>query len=168
MATHDEIRAAAERDRNRTCGSRRSCRSRRRAFGYPVTLKLECFQHTGSFKARGAFNRLLSSPVPEAGVIAASGGNHGLAVAYAARDLGIRAEIFVPEIASPVKVERLRRYGAIVTQVGIRYSEALAASAIRAAETGALVVHAYDQPRCKPVRAPSRTNWTTSGPVWTR
>jgi threonine dehydratase len=116
------------------------------AFGVPVMLKLECFQHTGSFKPRGAFNRLRCAAVPASGVIAASGGNHGLAVAYAARELGLRAEIFVPEIASPVKVERLRTYGAIVTQTGSRYAEALAASTIRAAETGALVVHAYDQP----------------------
>lgn len=145
MATHDEVRAATERVEPHVRVTP-VMQIEAGAFGYPVTLKLECFQHTGSFKARGAFNRLLSSPVPAAGVIAASGGNHGLAVAYAARDLGIRAEIFVPEIASPVKVERLRRYGAIVTQVGSRYSEALTASAIRAAETGALVAHAYDQP----------------------
>jgi threonine dehydratase len=118
------------------------------AFGLPgrLLLKLEFAQHSGSFKPRGAFNRLLSAAVPAAGVIAASGGNHGAAVAFAARRLGHRAEIFVPEIAAPVKVERLRRYGARVTVVGASYADALAASAARAAETGALVVHAYDQP----------------------
>lgn len=118
------------------------------AFGLsvPLVLKLESLQHAGSFKSRGAFNRMLSAAVPPAGVIAASGGNHGVAVAYAARQLGHAAEIFVPETASPVKVERLRHHGARVTQVGARYAEALAASAERARETGALVVHAYDQP----------------------
>lgn len=110
-----------------------------------IILKLEQFQHSGSFKPRGAFNRILSHRVPLAGVIAASGGNHGAAVAYAARQLGYRAEIFVPKISSPIKVERLRSYGAQVTIVGANYAEALAASQVRATETGALVVHAYDQ-----------------------
>lgn len=112
----------------------------------PVTLKLECLQHTGSFKARGAFNRLLSNEVPTAGVIAASGGNHGVAVAYAAQVLGHRADIFVPEISAPVKVQRLRDYGAHVNIVGANYAEALTASEARVRDTGALVVHAYDQP----------------------
>jgi threonine dehydratase len=145
VATRDEIRAAADRIRPyvRTTPL---LPLEAAAFGVPVTLKLECTQHTGSFKARGAFNRLLSAPVPDAGVIAASGGNHGLAVAYAARELGLHAEIFVPEIASPVKVARLRSLDATVIQTGSRYGEALAASAVRAAETGAMVVHAYDQP----------------------
>lgn len=112
---------------------------------FPITLKLECLQHTGTFKARGAFNRLLSSNVPAAGVNAASGGNHGVAVAYAARTLGHKAEIFVPEISAPVKVQRLRDYAAEVNIVGANYAEALAASEARVAQTGALVVHAYDQ-----------------------
>lgn len=118
------------------------------AFGVPgqLTLKLELLQHTGSFKPRGAFNRILSSQVPPSGVIAASGGNHGLATAFAARSLGHRAEIFVPEISSPVKIARLRSYGAAVNVVGSAYAEALAASETRVKETGALVVHAYDQP----------------------
>lgn len=111
-----------------------------------IVLKLEHLQHTGSFKPRGATNRLLSGEVGEAGAIAASGGNHGAAVAYAARTLGHTAEIFVPEISSPVKLERLRDYGAKVKVVGKNYAVALAASRERAAETGALVVHAYDQP----------------------
>jgi threonine dehydratase len=119
-----------------------------RAFGSPalLTLKLELMQHTGSFKPRGAFNRILSAQVPEAGVIAASGGNHGAAVAYAARQLGHVAEIFVPEPTPDIKVDRLRRYGAQVVLAGANYAEALAASRARAGETGALEVHAYDHP----------------------
>jgi threonine dehydratase len=111
-----------------------------------IVLKFEQLQHTASFKPRGAFNRILSNQVPEAGVIAASGGNHGIAVAYAARRLGHRAEIFVPKVCSPVKIERLRDYGAQVSIMGANYAEALEASQARAAQTGALVVHAYDQP----------------------
>lgn len=111
-----------------------------------LVLKLELLQHAGSFKPRGAFNRILSHPVPPAGVIAASGGNHGAAVAYAAQRLGLRAEIYVPAECPPIKVARLRGYGAEVTQIGANYGEALLASQARAAETGALVVHAYDQP----------------------
>ena len=100
-----------------------------RAFGSPaqLTLKLELLQHTGSFKPRGAFNRILCSTVPDAGVIAASGGNHGAAVAYAARQLGCVAEIFVPEPTPDVKVERLRRYGARVMLTGANYAEAYSA-----------------------------------------
>jgi threonine dehydratase len=111
-----------------------------------IFLKLEFMQHSGSFKPRGAFNFLLSHKVPEAGVIAASGGNHGAAVAYAAQQLGHRAEIFVPTISPPKKLERLRQYGAQVHVVGNNYSEALAASKERQAITGALAVHAYDDP----------------------
>lgn len=111
-----------------------------------LALKLEHLQHTGSFKPRGATNRLLSAEVPGSGVVAASGGNHGAAVAYAARALGYGAEIFVPEISSPVKVRRLEGYGAKLTIAGKNYAEALAASRERADESGALVVHAYDQP----------------------
>jgi len=114
------------------------------SLGFPVTLKLELLQHAGSFKPRGAFNRLLSSAIPDAGVVAASGGNHGAAVAYAARSLGVTAEIFVPERTPPAKVARIASYGARVTQQGETYAEALAASRARQAETGALEVHAYD------------------------
>ncbi len=119
------------------------------AFGVEarLTLKLELLQHSGSFKARGAFNRILSArTIPASGVIAASGGNHGAAVAYAARRLGYRAEIFVPEVCPPTKVARLRAYGAEVTQVGAVYEEAFTACQARAAATGALLVHAYNQP----------------------
>jgi threonine dehydratase len=120
-----------------------------RAFGLDATifLKLEMLQHTGSFKPRGAFNCILSSRVPPAGVIAASGGNHGAAVAYAAQKLGHRAEIFVPTISPANKVDRLRRYGAQVCVTGRDYAEALAASQERAAQTGALPIHAYDDAR---------------------
>jgi threonine dehydratase len=111
-----------------------------------VTLKLELLQHSGSFKARGAFNQLLSVELPPAGVIAASGGNHGLAVAYAARSLALRAEVFVPESSSPVKVARLRELGAEVHVTGHFYADALAASIERQAQTGAFAVHAYDAP----------------------
>ncbi|MFO1319210.1 MAG: threonine/serine dehydratase [Burkholderiales bacterium] len=110
-----------------------------------VVLKLECLQHAGSFKPRGAFNRILSSPVPAAGVIAASGGNHGLAVAYAARELGITAEIFVPETTPAIKLARLDALGAAVHRVGREYAEAALACGERQRETGALMVHAYDQ-----------------------
>ena len=110
-----------------------------------VVLKLECLQHAGSFKPRGAFNRVLAAArVPDAGLIAASGGNHGAAVAYVARELGLRAEIFVPEIVAPAKLARLADYGAQVRIGGARYADALAASQARALDTGALAVHAYD------------------------
>ncbi|GEP59344.1 threonine/serine dehydratase [Reyranella soli] len=112
----------------------------------PMALKLESLQVSGTFKGRGAFHKLLASTVPPAGVIAASGGNHGVAVAYAARALGHKAEIFVPTISSPAKVARLKSYGAVVHQVGAVYAEARAASDKRAAETGALVVQAYEDP----------------------
>ncbi|MEU8268399.1 threonine/serine dehydratase [Sphaerisporangium sp. NPDC049002] len=111
-----------------------------------LLLKLEGLQHAGSFKVRGAFNRILSAGrLPASGVIAASGGNHGVAVAYAARVLGVRAEIFVPEICAPIKVAGLRALGAHVTQTGAIFAEAYEASAKRAADTGALDIHAYDQ-----------------------
>ena len=111
-----------------------------------VVLKLEQIQVTGSFKARGAFNALLQSGNLERGVIAASGGNHGIAVAYAARTLGAAAEIFVPEIASARKVARLQQLGAKVYQIGERYSDSLAAMKARQTQTGAIEIHAYDQP----------------------
>jgi threonine dehydratase len=114
--------------------------------GSPLTFKLEHLQHAGSFKTRGAFANLLGTAVPPAGVAAASGGNHGAAVAYAAMRLGIRAKIFVPTISSPAKVDRIRSYGADLVLVGDRYADALAASEAYVAESGALPVHAFDQP----------------------
>jgi threonine dehydratase len=112
----------------------------------PLTLKLEFLQHTGSFKPRGALNRMLRASVPKAGVIAASGGNHGAAVAYAAKSLGVPAEIFVPAKTPAAKMARIAGYGARIVQVGAAYADAFAASQVRQAETGAMVVHAYDQP----------------------
>jgi threonine dehydratase len=112
----------------------------------PLALKLEFLQHTGSFKPRGAFANLLTRNAPEAGVVAASGGNHGAAVAYAAMRLGLKATIFVPTVASPTKIEGIRGYGAELIVGGERYADALAASEEFAARSGALVVHAYDQP----------------------
>jgi threonine dehydratase len=118
------------------------------ALGTPgeIVLKLEQLQVSGSFKARGAFNALLQSRAGTAGVIAASGGNHGAAVAHAAGALGIRAEIYVPAISAPSKVVRIREAGAVVVQGGDTYAEAFAASESRRAETGAVSIHAYDQP----------------------
>jgi threonine dehydratase len=111
----------------------------------PLIFKLELLQHSGSFKARGAFANLLLRKIPRAGVVAASGGNHGAAVAYAAMKLGVPAKIFVPTVASPEKIERIRGYGAELVVTGERYAEALAASERWAAESGALTLHAYDQ-----------------------
>lgn len=117
-------------------------------FGLPahkLTLKLELLQHSGSFKARGAFANLLTRDVPTAGVVAASGGNHGAAVAYAAMKLGKPAKVFVPSISSPAKVQRIRDYGADLAIEGDRYADALAASETWAQRTGALQVPAFDQ-----------------------
>ncbi|HYL69568.1 MAG TPA: threonine/serine dehydratase, partial [Candidatus Limnocylindria bacterium] len=110
-----------------------------------LVLKLESLQHTGSFKPRGAFTNLLVRQVPAAGVVAATGGNHGAAVAYAAQKLGKPARIFVPTVASPSKIERIRSCGAELVVTGERYADALAASEKWAVESGALRVHAFDQ-----------------------
>ena len=112
---------------------------------FSLTLKLELLQHSGSFKARGAFANLLLRPIPRSGVVAASGGNHGAAVAFAAMKLGIPARIFVPTVASPAKVDRIRSYGATLVVTGERYADALAASESWVAESGAMPVHAFDQ-----------------------
>lgn len=117
-------------------------------FGLPpinLVFKLELLQHSGSFKARGAFTNLLTRTIPAAGVVAASGGNHGAAVAFAAMKLGKPARIFVPTVCSPEKIERIRSYGANLVVTGERYADALAASEAWAAESGALRIHAYDQ-----------------------
>jgi len=117
------------------------------AFGLPydIGFKLELLQHSGSFKARGAFTSLMTQAIPSAGVVAASGGNHGAAVAYAARELGIPAKIFVPAIASEAKLARIRSYGAEVVVGGAAYADALALSEDWIASSGALGIHAYDQ-----------------------
>jgi threonine dehydratase len=109
-----------------------------------IVFKLELFQHGGSFKARGAFTNLLTREIPAAGVVAASGGNHGVAVAYAAMKLGRPATIFVPSVASPAKVDRIRRYGAELVITGDRYADALEASHEWTERTGALPIHAYE------------------------
>jgi threonine dehydratase len=113
---------------------------------HPVVLKLEAFQHAGSFKVRGAFANLLTPPLPSMGVAAASGGNHGAAVAYAAMRLGVKATIFVPSVVSPAKAERIRRYGAELVIAGKRYADALAASEQFVEASGARAIHAFDQP----------------------
>lgn len=110
-----------------------------------ICFKLELMQHSGSFKVRGAFANLLMREVPPVGVAAASGGSHGVAVAYAARRLGVPARIFVPSIASPAKIARIRDYRAELVVVGALYADALAASEIFVAQSGALAVHAFDQ-----------------------
>jgi threonine dehydratase len=112
---------------------------------FSVVFKLEHLQHAGSFKTRGAFANLLLGDVPPAGVVAASGGNHGAAVAYAAMRCGVAARIFVPNISSRAKMARIQSYGAELVVGGERYADALAASQAWAAESGALQVHAYDQ-----------------------
>jgi threonine dehydratase len=112
----------------------------------PVSLKLEYLQHSGSFKARGSFHNLLTRPAPPAGCAAASGGNHGAAVAYAAGKLGVRARIFVPEIASAAKVAKIRAYGAEAVIGGASYAEAQERCDAYVAETGALLIHPYGAP----------------------
>lgn len=110
----------------------------------PIEVKFEQMQHTGTFKARGAFNSLLSTDVPQAGIVAASGGNHGAAVAYAASQLGHSAAVFVPEMAGPAKIDLIRRAGADLRVVPGAYADALDAALDYEAKTGAMQVHAYD------------------------
>jgi len=112
---------------------------------FQTVFKLEMLQRAGSFKTRGAFANLLLREVPAAGVVAASGGNHGVAVAYAAQRLGVRARIFVPTVASPAKIARIRDSGAELTVSGERYADALAEGEQWAASSGALPIHAFDQ-----------------------
>ena len=111
----------------------------------PLALKLELMQHGGSFKCRGGFANLLTREIPDVGVVAASGGNHGVAVAYGAMKLSVPAKIFVPNISSPAKIERIRHYGAKLELSGDRYADALAASERWLEQTGALSIHAFDQ-----------------------
>ena len=141
MDWRDEIGAA----RARLAGHARVTPAMRLTLGgFDVEVKLEQMQHTGSFKARGAFNTLLSSDVPEAGVVAASGGNHGAAVAFAAASLGYSAHIFVPEVAGPSKIALIERAGATCHVVPGLYADALEAALAHEATTGAMQVHAYD------------------------
>lgn len=142
MTTSDAIEAAAQRLRGRIRTTP--------VFGTGDVLhKLELVQHAGSFKTRGMFNKILTAAehgLPAAGIIAASGGNAGLAAAHAARELGVRAEIYVPETSPQVKVAKLAKLGAQVTRTGSEYAEAYAAAVLRGDETGALFCHAYDDP----------------------
>ncbi len=140
MIGRTEVREAAERVAGRVR------RTPTLALDGETVLKLECLQHTGSFKVRGATNVALSHPgsLPAAGVVAASGGNHGLAVAHVARELGVPAEIFVPEVSPTVKRERIAALGASVVVGGAIYDDAAAACRTRAAETGALEIHPFD------------------------
>jgi threonine dehydratase len=110
-----------------------------------LSFKLELFQRAGSFKTRGAFTNLLTRNIPRTGVVAASGGNHGAAVAYASMKLGIPAKIFVPTISSPAKIQRIQGYRAELVVTGDRYADALVASEIWATQSGALPIHAFDQ-----------------------
>jgi threonine dehydratase len=112
----------------------------------PLVLKLELFQHAGSFKGRGAHNQLLALDLPPAGVVAASGGNYGVAVAYAARRCDVRATVFVPDSTAPAKLNRLRSLGAEVQVVAGYYDDARQAAVVRADATGARLLHAFDQP----------------------
>ncbi|WP_435660886.1 threonine/serine dehydratase [Leisingera caerulea] len=143
MDWQKEITAAAERIRPHV---QRTPVMQTQGFGlpFPVELKLEHMQHTGSFKARGAFNTLLSQQVPAAGLVAASGGNHGAAAAYAAHQLGHKARIYVPKMAGPAKISLIERTGADLQVVPGAYANALERAEAYEQETGAMQVHAYD------------------------
>ncbi|WP_170427611.1 threonine/serine dehydratase [Ruegeria arenilitoris] len=129
----------------------------------PIEMKLEHMQHTGSFKARGAFNTLLSHEVPEAGVVAASGGNHGAAAAYAAQTLGHPAKIFVPELAGPSKIALIKQTGADLTVVQGEYANALNAAQEHEAASGAMQIHAYDAPATVAGQGTCFREWEAQG-----
>ena len=130
---------------------------------YPLELKLEQMQHTGSFKARGAFNTMLGSKVPKAGLVAASGGNHGAAVAFAARALGHKAHIFVPELAGPSKIGLIRGIGAELTVVNGEYANALHLAQEYEAASGAMQIHAYDAPATVAGQGTLMREWELQG-----
>jgi len=130
---------------------------------HPVAMKLEQIQHTGSFKARGAFNTLLSTPVPEAGLVAASGGNHGAAVAFAARALGHKAHIFVPELAGASKIGLIRNIGAELSVVEGEYANALLLAQEYEAASGAMQIHAYDAPATVAGQGTLMREWEAQG-----
>jgi len=150
--THDPITQAAQRLRAGPAGFLRETPLLKlpgAAFGVncaQVWLKLEHLQTGGSFKARGMLNRLMANPIPESGVIVASGGNAGIATAAAARALGVRCEVYVPTVSSQAKRAKLADLGAQVVVTGAAYADALQACLARQQETGALLTHAYDQP----------------------
>ncbi|SMO68745.1 serine/threonine dehydratase [Ruegeria faecimaris] len=137
--------------------------SRALGLGYSVEMKLEHMQHTGSFKARGAFNTLISSDVPEAGVVAASGGNHGAAAAYAAQALGYPAKIFVPELAGPSKIALIEQAGADLSVVPGEYANALAAAQAYEDASGAMQIHAYDAPATVAGQGTCFAEWEAQG-----
>ena len=173
--TPDDIRAAHARIANhvrRTPVLRVAPRDFGVTLDHPVTLKLEFLQHTGSFKPRGAFNNLLVAQVPAAGVAAASGGNHGAAVAYAAAQLGHKATIFVPDVSSPVKIARIRSYGADLRVGGARYADALEPATPSSRRAARCRCMPMTPPRRSPGRAPSGSNGRrmrpTSTPCWSR
>ncbi len=130
---------------------------------YPIEMKLEHMQHTGSFKARGAFNTLLGGDVPDAGIVAASGGNHGAAAAYAARSLGYPAKIFVPELAGPSKISLIRRIGADLSVVPGEYANALTMAHEHETTTGAMQIHAYDAPATVAGQGTCFAEWDAQG-----
>ena len=162
MRWQDEINTAAQRIRDHI---QVTPVMQTRGFGldHTVELKLEHMQHTGSFKARGAFNTLLGAPVPEAGLVAASGGNHGAAVAYAASKLGHRARVYVPEMAGPAKIALIRNSGADLQVVPGAYANALEAARAYEAETGAMQVHAYDAPATVAGQGSCFAEWQAQG-----
>ena len=136
-------------------------------FGLPpaeLNFKLELLQHSGSFKARGAFANLLTRDVPRAGVVAASGGNHGAAVAFAAGRLGVPARIYVPSVASPAKIALIRSCGAELVVQGDRYADALAASEEWAQSSGAMTIHAFDQPGALLGQGTTALEWQQQAP----
>ncbi len=157
-----EISAAAERIKGhaQVTPVMESC-----AFGldFPIEMKLEQFQHTGSFKARGAFNTLISCDVPAAGVVAASGGNHGAAAAFAARSLGYPAKIFVPELAGPSKISLIERIGADLSVVPGEYANALTMAHKHEKDTGAMQIHAYDAPATVAGQGTCFAEWDNQG-----
>ena len=162
MVTRAEIEAAAERIADHI---QRTPVMDVKGFGlpFPIEMKLEQVQHTGSFKVRGAFNTLLSTPVPDAGLVAASGGNHGAAVAYAAQTLGHRAAIFVPEMAGPAKLALIERAGADLHVVQGEYANALQAAQAHEAATGAAQIHAYDAPGTVAGQGTCMLEWEAQG-----
>ncbi|MBV2359690.1 threonine/serine dehydratase [Thalassococcus sp. CAU 1522] len=161
MVTKSDIRAAADRIAGHVV--RTPVLMSAGLWDRPVALKLEQLQVTGSFKPRGAFNTLLSCKVPDAGVVAASGGNHGAAVAHAARALGHRARIFVPEIAGPSKIALIERSGAELTVVPGEYADAAQMAARLAEEQGALQIHAYDAPATIAGQGTVMAEWEAQG-----
>ncbi|WP_170351105.1 threonine/serine dehydratase [Ruegeria atlantica] len=138
-------------------------KSRALGLDYPIEMKLEHLQHTGSFKARGAFNTLLSQDVPKAGIVAASGGNHGAAAAFAARALGYPAKIFVPEMAGPSKITLIERTGADLSVVPGEYANALTRAQAHEDATGAMQIHAYDAPATVAGQGTCFAEWEAQG-----